>query len=117
MEKLRWYPQAREFLARRIEEETSPQVLMRLMRPSTGGEEYERRVCRRVAALLGHGDPEVRAETLSFIAWNSNRAPMWQFPFGQATFDRVVELTRSDLESERAAAIFALQELRTPWRL
>lgn len=111
VEKLRWYPQARDFLAWRIEEETSPQVLMRLMRPSTGGVEYQRQLCGRLVELLRHDDPKVRAEALSFIAWNSNRAPMWQFPFGQAAFDRVVELTRSPLESERTAATFALQEL------
>lgn len=111
VENLRWYPQARDFLARRIKEETSPEVLMRLMRPSTGGAEYKRRVCGRVIELLQHEEPDVRSGALSFIAWNSNRAPMWQFPFGQAAFDRVVELTRSPLESERTAATFALQEL------
>jgi hypothetical protein len=111
VEKLRWYPQARDFLAGRIEEETSPQVLMCLMRPSTGGPEYMRRVCGRVVQLLRHDNPKVRAEALSFVAWNSHPAPMWQFPFGQATFNRVVELTRSTLESERTAAVFALQGL------
>ncbi|MCH5377427.1 MAG: HEAT repeat domain-containing protein [Planctomycetes bacterium] len=111
VEDLRWYPQARDFLDRRIKEETSPEVLMRLMRPSTGGELYRQRVCRRVVELLRHDDPEVRKGALSFIALNSNRAPMWQFPFGPAVFARVIELTRSPLNSERTAAIFALQEL------
>jgi len=111
VENLRWYPQARSFLARRIKEETSPEVLMRLMRPSTGGAEYKRRVCGRVIELLQHEEPGVRSGALSFIAWNSSRAPMWQFPFGQAAFDQVVELTLSPLGSERTAATLALQEL------
>ena len=110
--KLRWYPQCRDFLARRTAEDTSPVVLMRLMRGSTGGAEYQRRLCERVLLLLRHDDENVRSGALSFVGSNSTRAKMWQFPFGKDTFDLVVELTRSQSAAERSKAVYALLDIR-----
>jgi HEAT repeat protein len=62
--------------------------------------------------LLKDVNYEVRDGALLFIGFNSNRAPMWQIDFDRSIFDATVELTTSESAKERAAAAYALMEMR-----
>jgi HEAT repeat protein len=106
------FPQAREFLAKRVELETSPDILMRLMRSTQEEAEFNQRFVARLYSLLNHPDENVRRDALSFIGFNSFRAPMWRFTYDKMIFDRVIELTQSRSAEERSAAAHALTEIR-----
>jgi hypothetical protein len=108
--RLKSYPEARDFLHRRIEIETSPMVLMRLARcipTPVGKNRYSDLICRR---LLCHGDENVRIGGLGLIAGNQRRAEMWRVPITRPVFERIIELTRSESARERVSACSALRE-------
>jgi hypothetical protein len=54
----------------------------------------------------------VREEALDFIGFNSQRAPMLQFPFGMDVFDRVIASIKAKSAKERSAAAYALTDIR-----
>ena len=106
------FPQAREFLAKRVELETSPDILMRLMRPTQEKAEFHQRFVGRLYSLLNRPDEKVRRDALLFIGFNGSRAPMWRFTYDKRIFDRVIELAHSESAEERSAAAYALTEIR-----
>ena len=110
--KLMDYPEARGFLANRVELETAPEVLMELMRPQTPLDQFNQAFVERLCSLLDHPDERVRHDALLFVGDNSNRAPIWRFTFDAGVFDRVVKLTRSRSAEVRSAAACALTEIR-----
>lgn len=63
------YPEACEFLAERAELETSPEVLMRLMRDEVPLDEFNERFVARLRAVLSHPDPNVRHDALLFVGF------------------------------------------------
>ena len=107
-ETLAVYPQEHDFLDKRVEAETSADVLMRLVRTQQVSATFERRLFK----LLNHPDENVRRDALLFIGSNSNRATMWQFRFDSQIFDRVVQLTHTKSAAERGDAAFALTDIR-----
>ncbi len=111
IQKLQWYTAAQDFLSERIEVETSPEVLMRLLYVCDRSE-YNRRFLQRFDPLLHHTDKKVRRDALGFIGSNSNMAPMWQISFDVGTFNRVIELTHSKSTRERSTAVYALEDIR-----
>ncbi len=111
-ERLKDYPTAHDFITRRVELETSPEVLMRLMRDREPLDQFNKVFVDRLCALLCHADERVRRDALLFIGFNSGRAPVWQFNFDEAVLDRVLESTRSPSAQERSAATYALTETR-----
>jgi len=106
------FPQEREFLAKRVELETSPDILMRLMYQAQEREEFNQRLVARLYSLLMHRDENVRHDALLFIGSNGSRAPMWRFTYDKKIFDRVIELAQSESAKERSAAAYALTEIR-----
>jgi hypothetical protein len=112
VQRLRDYPEARGFLADRVELETSPDVLMHLMRDQTPLDQFNQLFVRRLHSLLNHPDESVRRDALVFVGFNSNRGPMWQFTFDATVLDRVVESTRSQSAEERFDAAYALTDIR-----
>ena len=113
-ERLQGIAGTREFLDQRLQVEASPEVLMRLVLGSHGrvDEDYKREFLVLFRPLLDHPDERVRLDALRFIGFNSQRAPMWQFPFSRDAFDRVVELTQSQSIQERHDATYALGDLK-----
>src|SRR6266536_4600649 len=61
------FPQEREFLAKRVEVETSLDILMRLMYQAQEREEFNQRFVGRVYSLLMHPNDTVRRDALLFI--------------------------------------------------
>lgn len=108
--RLKNYPEARDFLDKRIEVETSPMVLMRLacriFTPEVKNR-FSDLLCRR---LLCHEDEGTRIRALGFIASNRHRAEMWQAPITRPVFEKIIELTRSESVRERVSATSALRE-------
>ncbi len=62
--------------------------------------------------LLKDADGEVRRWALIFIGSSNLRAPMWRIDFDRSIFDATIELTSSESAKERAAAAYALTEIR-----
>jgi hypothetical protein len=92
--------------------ETSPDVLMRLMRYQAPSDQFNQRFVHRLCSLLTHADEQVRCDALLFVGFNHSRAPMWQFNFDEAVLDRVLESTRSPSAQERSDAAYALIDIR-----
>ena len=99
----------RDFVRARIGVETSPDNLMRMC---YGFEDNKQLFLRNMARILRHADEKVRYLALLTIGFNSHHAPMWQFIYNREIFARVIELTQSSSRAERAAAAYALTELR-----
>jgi HEAT repeat protein len=102
------YPQEHEFLDKRIELETSPEVLLHLVEFRSVRASFERRLLK----LLNDPVENVRKESLQFIGGNHDRAEVWQFRCDNQVYDRVVELTQSKSATERGAAVYALVDIR-----
>jgi HEAT repeat protein len=111
-QKLGDFPQGRDFLARRVELETSPDILMRLLYQAQEPKEFNQRFVARLYSLLMHRDANVRHDALLFIGFNGSRAPMWRFTYDKRIFDRVIELAQSESTNERSDAAYALTEIR-----
>ncbi len=111
-QKLGDFPQERQFLAKRVELETSPGILMRLMQQAQECEGFNQRFVARLYSLLMHRDENVRRDALLFIGFNGSRAPMWRFTYDKKIFDRVIELAQSGSAKERSDAAYALTEIR-----
>ncbi|MGD1085010.1 MAG: HEAT repeat domain-containing protein, partial [Verrucomicrobiota bacterium] len=111
-ESLRRIPGTEAFLAGRETNETSADVLMRLISDRYWGEEYQRHFLTRFVPLLSHPEEKVREGALTFIGFNSNSAPMYHIPFGMDVFDRVIASTQAKSGEERAAAAYALADIR-----
>jgi len=73
-ERLKDYPAAHDFITRRVELETSPDVLMRDREPL---DQLNQRFVQRLCFLLNHPDERVRHDALLFVGFNHSRAPMW----------------------------------------
>lgn len=99
------------FLTQCVETETSVQNIMFLLRRSNNAD-LGQRLSPHVFRLLSHKNEAARYDALIFIGFNSHRAPMWRITFEGKMLGRVVELSRSQDEKERAAAVYALTELR-----
>jgi len=69
-------------------------------------------ISRLCSTRLSHPDEIVRCDALLFIGFNSSRAEALQFPFGRDVFDHVICATRSKSAKERAAAAYALKDIR-----
>src|SRR6266699_1444114 len=106
------FPQERHFLAKRVELETSPDILMRLMQPTQEKAEFNLHFVARLYSLLMHRDENVRRDALLFIGFNGSRAPIWRFTYDKRIFDRVIELAQSGSAKERSDAAYALTEIR-----
>jgi hypothetical protein len=111
IQRLQRFPEYHEFLDGRIDVETSPEILMRLVY-RTEKAEFSKQLNALLLKLLKDVNCEVRHRALLFIGFNSNRAPMWQIDFDSSIFDATVELTTSESAKERAAAAYALTEIR-----
>src|SRR5262249_5280925 len=111
IERLQRFPEYHEFLSGRIDVETSPGVLTRLAH-RTEKAEFSKQLNPLLLKLLKDVNGEVRHGALVFIGSNSHRAPMWQIDFDKAIFDATVELTNSESAKERAAAAYALTDIR-----
>jgi HEAT repeats len=111
IQRLQRFPEYHEFLSGRIDVETSPEILMRLVY-RTEKAEFGRQLNPLLLKLLKDVNGEVRHGVLLFIGFNSNRAPIWQIDFDKSIFDATVELTTSESAKERAAAAYALREIR-----
>jgi HEAT repeat protein len=111
-ERLREFPGKAKFLAERETNETSAVVVLRLLRNRYVGDEFKNQFLARFLPLLSHPDENVRDDALLFIGFNSHRAPMWQMPFGTEVFDRLIVSTRAKSAKERAAAAYALTDIR-----
>jgi hypothetical protein len=105
------FPESHEFLVGRIDVETSPEILMRLVY-RTEKAEFSKQLNLLLLKLLKEVNCEVRDGALSFIGFNSYRAPMRQIDFDRSIFDATVELTTTESAKERAAAAYALTEIR-----
>lgn len=110
--KLLNFPETENFLAGRLINETSAEVILELVRVGTRGMELTNRFLPLFVPLLNHPDEKVREDALLFVGFNSNRAPMLQFPFGLDVFDRVLASTKAASAKERAAAAYALTDIR-----
>lgn len=110
--RLREFPGTAKFLAERETNETSAVVLLQLLRDHYVGDEFKNQFLARFLPLLTHPDENVRDEALLFIGFNSHRAPMWQIPFGAEVFDQVIVSTQAKSAKERAAAAYALTDIR-----
>jgi len=106
------FPQERQFLAKRVELETSPSILMRLMQSTQEKAEFNLHFVARLYSLLMHRDENVRRDALLFIGFNGSRAPMWRFTYDKKIFDQVIELAKSESAKERSDAAYALTEIR-----
>src|SRR5436309_2962850 len=106
------FPQERQFLAKRVELETSPSILMRLMQSTQEKAEFNLHFVARIYSLLMHRDENVRRDALLFIGFNGSRAPMWRFTYDKKIFDQVIELAKSESAKERSDAAYALTEIR-----
>lgn len=111
IQRLQRFPEYHEFLVGRIDVETSPEILMRLVY-RTEKAEFSKQLNPLLVKLLKDVNCEVRHRALLFIGSNSKSAPMWQIDFDRSIFDATVELTTSDSAKERAAAAYALTEIR-----
>jgi HEAT repeat protein len=111
-EKLRGFPGTEAFLAGRETNETSPNVLLELVRGRYMGEEFQNRFLTLFVPLLSSRDETVREGALIFIACNSGRAPMLQFAFGMDVFERVIASTKAKSAKERWMAAAALKDIR-----
>lgn len=92
--------------------ETSLANIMRLVYGGNG-KGLADRFRPHVWRLLNHEQAEVRHGALIFIGFNRQRAPMWRFKFEDRVFRKVLELSASTGDKERAAAMYALEELRS----
>jgi len=110
--KLHWFPGTEQFLAERLTNETSADVILELLRDRNVGNELNDRFLVLFVPLLSHPNEKVREDALLFIGFNSDRAPMLQFSFGMDVFDRVIASTRANSATERADAAYALADIR-----
>jgi hypothetical protein len=110
--KLHWYPGTERFLAGRLTNETSADVILELLRDRNVGNELNDRFLVLFVPLLSYPDEKVREDALWFVSFNSNRAPMLRFSFGMDVYDRVIASTRARSAKERAAAASALTDIR-----
>ena len=110
--KLQRFPGTEKFLDERLTNETSAEVLMALLENRYVGEELKTRFLTLFVPLLSHRDEKVREDALLFVGSNSGNAPMWQFAFGIDVFDRVIASTQAKSAKERAAAAYALTDIR-----
>ena len=109
--KLLWFPGTKKFLAGRLTNETSPDVILELLR-NLNVKELHFRFLPLFVPLLSNPDEKVREDALLFVGFNSQRAPMLQFAFGMDVFDRVIACTQAKTAKERAAAAYALTDIR-----
>ena len=100
---------ATAFLEERVNAETSPSILLRLLHDGAGLSERFNPVLLR---LLNHQDPKVRSQALLFIGFNYNHATMWQIRFDKPIADKVLEMTKLEEEKEREAAVYALAGMK-----
>jgi hypothetical protein len=112
VQRLHDYPDSRLFLIHRTEVETSPEVLMHLMRDQVPLDEFNQRFVDRINELLRNPDEAVRHDSLLFIGSTSGNAPMWQFSYDQRVLEVVLWLTTSSSPEERSAATYALIDIR-----
>ncbi len=94
-----------EFLAHCAEVETSAGNIMRIV--GTG------RLNPHLMRLLNHADPQARRSALLNIGFNSRRAKVWQVEYSDRVVDRVFDLSHSAIESDRAGAVYALDDLQS----
>jgi HEAT repeat protein len=111
-DKLHWFPGTEQFLAERLTNETSADVILELLRDRNVGSELNDRFLVLFVPLLSYPDEKVREDALWFVSFNSNRAPMLQFSFGMDVYDRVIASTQAKSAKERAAAASALTDIR-----
>jgi hypothetical protein len=111
-EKLSGFPGTKQFLAGRLANETSPDVILELLRDRNVGNKLNDRFLELFVPLLSNPEEKVREDALIFVEWNSHRAPMLQFSFGMDVFDRVIASTQAKSAKERWAAAGALTEIR-----
>lgn len=116
VERLRGFPGTESFLAERETNETSANVIMKLISGRYVGEDYQKRFENRFLALfvplLSNPDEKVREDALIFIAYNHDSAPMYHIAFGMDVFERVIASTKAKSAKERWMAAFALKEVR-----
>ena len=111
--KLQWFPGTEMFLDERLTNETSADVILELLRDRYYvGNEFINRFLALFLPLLSHPDEKVREDALLFVGFNSQRAPVLQFPFGMDVFDRVIASSQAKSPQERAAAAYALNDIR-----
>ncbi|HEV2454603.1 MAG TPA: HEAT repeat domain-containing protein [Verrucomicrobiae bacterium] len=108
------FPGTRGFLDERLTNETSADVILQLLsdRYDKVDKAFYDRFLALFVPLLGNPDEKVRDDALGFVAGNSGRAPIWQFPFGMNVFDRVVASTHAKSPEERESAADALIDIR-----
>lgn len=111
VEGLQSYGGNNAFLEERAKAETSPSVLLRLLYNGYGVS-FSERFNPVLLRLLNHQDKDVRSQSLLFIGSNHYHAEMWQIKFDKSIVDKVIELTKSESEEERKAALFALAGMK-----
>jgi hypothetical protein len=110
-QRLLYWPGQRPFLARCAETETCLSNIMELVYDADQSE-FHRRMHFHVRRLLADPDEAVRHDALLHIESTSHMAPMWQIPYPDDVFRRVLELSHSSSAKERAAAVSVLTDLR-----
>ena len=110
--KLQGFPGTGKFLDERLTNETSPDVILELLRNLKAGKELSEHFLPLFTPLLNHPDEKVREDALMFVGSNSGRAPMLRFAFGMDVFNRVIIATRAKSTQERYAAAYALTDIR-----
>lgn len=108
--KLMDQPGQEAFLAHCAEVETSAENIMWLVGSGPG---LSGRLNPHLLRLLNHDDPQARRSALLNIGSNSHRAVVWQVPYSDNIVDWVFELSRSAVESDRAGAAYALDDLQS----
>lgn len=110
-QRLERYAAESPFLDQCLEHETAAFNILRLLRRhdyNTLSQRFEPYMLR----LLNHKEETVRHDALLFIGSNPNSAPMWQVDFDRKAFNRVMELSRSPSQAERADAVYALAAMK-----
>ncbi len=111
IEGLQWHSEANAFLEERVNVETSPTILLRLLYHGNGAGLSER-FNPLLLRLLNHQDKNVCTQALFFIGFNHNHAEMWQIKFDKSIADKVLEMTKSASEEEKKAALYALAGMK-----
>jgi len=110
--RLKYYHLEAEFLAERMAAETSPYVLRRVLYGESA-DKFNKYMNLKVLGFLDSKDEEIRRVSLNFIGDNSYTSETTVVDFTIQIFNRVIELTRSKSERERAEAVSALGTVKS----
>lgn len=113
VEGLLGFSAAKTFLEERVNAETSPDILVRLLY-NTNRVGLSERFNPILLRLLNHQDKDVRMQALGFIFLNHYNHPPaeYQIEFDKSIEDKVLEMTKSELEEERRVAQYALEGMK-----